>query len=59
MQNFASEESKRLGTPVSIAAITMADSLNQHPQLRKKFEKLKKEKQRNGTNNRTTGRQSN
>ena len=58
MQEFAQEESKRLGIKVSVAAITMADSLNQRPQLRKKYEQLKKEKQRNGTN-RTKGKQSN
>ena len=58
MQEFAQEESKRLGIKVSVAAITMADSLNQRPQLRKKYEQLKKEKQRNGTNT-TKGKQSN
>lgn len=58
MQEFAQEESNRLGVKVSPPAIFMADSLNQHPQLRKKYEQLKKEKQRNGTNT-TKGKQSN
>ena len=57
IESFAKKESNRLGVRVSIAAITMAATLNQHPELREKFEKLKEK--RNGTINRTTGKQSN